>query len=701
MFYKFNLVDIATFTIFVFGFRTSITYTKSGAGSDTLEVSLVNSGEVFFSGNGHLYEYVSSTLTWGNAKTAAEALSKYGATGYLATITSQAENDFVSARLTNAGWMGASDSGSEGVWRWVVGPENNTQFWSGNIGGSTVGGNYANWNTSEPNDSGSNEDCGQFLSGASGKWNDLPCTGTTLPGYVVEYGADGGLPTVTAKNISLTIEAVPAVNSLSPLDNATNITQTANLVLTFNKTMATSAGTIVIRKVSDNSTVESIDVTSGKVTGGGTSVITINPDTVLAENTAYYITIPSGAFRDLSNVVYAGISASTTWNFTTGDYTAPMITEVAATATTTTATTTWTTNENSTSRVVYGPSTAYGTTTQTNVSSVLSHTVTLTGLVPCVTYHYAVVSTDSASNTATSTDKTFTTLGCAASSTPSNMAAGVVAANTGGTTTLSHDEATLAVSMPANFTSTSSSVVIQLQTLPSSNVLQDIGMPQTVIQKVGAVVFDVKAIIDSTTVLDSFDAPVTITYTYTDSDIRGIEESSLLMYHYHSNAWSSLNDCSINQSTNTITCTAPHFSIFAIFGSPNTSSRTYSASYFAAAPVQSLPTVTESVQAVATTTPVTKGKGFQFTKNLRLGAEHEEVKKLQEFLNTHGFPVAAKGVGSLGNETTYFGAKTKNALIAFQEANASTVLTPQNLLKGTGHFLSYTKAFANSILAAE
>lgn len=182
----------------------TLTYTRNTIGTDTLEVSLVSSGEVFFPDNGHLYEYVSSTLTWGAAKTAAEGRTKYGATGYLTTITSQTENDFVAARLSNAGWMGGSDSSSEGVWRWVTGPENGTQFWQGNFSGSAFGGNYANWNNNEPNDSGSNEDCGQFLSGSSGKWNDLPCSGTTLPGYVVEYGVSGSLPTVQAKNVAIT-----------------------------------------------------------------------------------------------------------------------------------------------------------------------------------------------------------------------------------------------------------------------------------------------------------------------------------------------------------------------------------------------------------------------------------------------------------------------------------------------------------------
>jgi hypothetical protein len=202
----------------------SLTYTRSGTGTDTIEASLVNAGEVFFSGNNHLYQYVASTLDWNGALTAASNLTRYGATGYLATITSQLENDFVSARLGGAGWMGASDAAQEGNWKWVTGPESGTSFWSGNGSGSTVGGQYANWNSGEPNDSGSNEDCAQFLSGGSGKWNDLPCSGTTLAGYVVEFGAPGNMPTVVSKNISVSTVSGPLAPTGATIVNPTTTT---------------------------------------------------------------------------------------------------------------------------------------------------------------------------------------------------------------------------------------------------------------------------------------------------------------------------------------------------------------------------------------------------------------------------------------------------------------------------------------------
>lgn len=68
-------------TLYFSGLRSDVNvalatlhYTRNTTGTDTLEISLVNPGEVFFSGNDHLYEYVSSTLDWNAAKTAAEGV---------------------------------------------------------------------------------------------------------------------------------------------------------------------------------------------------------------------------------------------------------------------------------------------------------------------------------------------------------------------------------------------------------------------------------------------------------------------------------------------------------------------------------------------------------------------------------------------------------------------------------------------------
>lgn len=295
----------------------TLQYTRATAGTDTLEVSLVEPGEVFFSENGHLYEYITDAGDWNAAKTKAEALTRYGAAGYLATIDSQEENDFVNERLEDAGWMGASDSASEGDWKWVTGPETGTSFWSGDENGSAVGDAYENWNTGEPNDSGSNEDCAQFLSGGSGSWNDLPCSGTSLPGYVAEFGAPGDLPDVEAKDITITTSTVPVILTLSPVDNTVNAPTVGDLVITFDQAIDVQSGNISLYTADDDVLVETVDVAGGPVTGAGTDTITIDFVEDLDFLTSYYVQIDATVFRNLFGIEFPGVLDTTTWNFTT------------------------------------------------------------------------------------------------------------------------------------------------------------------------------------------------------------------------------------------------------------------------------------------------------------------------------------------------------------------------------------------------
>lgn len=116
----------------------------------------------------------------------------------------------------------------------------------------------------------------------------------------------------------------PTVSTYSPADNATYVNPTSNLILTFNESVQKGTGNITIKKTSDNSTLETIDVTSGNVTVS-TTMVTINPTADLPENTGVYVNIASGAIKDLSNNNYAGIASTTTWNFTIGDSVAPTV----------------------------------------------------------------------------------------------------------------------------------------------------------------------------------------------------------------------------------------------------------------------------------------------------------------------------------------------------------------------------------------
>ena len=67
---------------------------------------------------------------------------------------------------------------------------------------------------------------------------------------------------------------------------------------------------LLLKNNSDDSIVETIDVTGGQVSGSGTNQITINPSTDFDELTKYYIEIASTAFEDASGNSFAGIDNS-------------------------------------------------------------------------------------------------------------------------------------------------------------------------------------------------------------------------------------------------------------------------------------------------------------------------------------------------------------------------------------------------------
>lgn len=169
---------------------------------------------------GHFYEYVSSVgITWTSAKTAAEARTYYGLKGYLATITSAEEAKLSGEQAAGAGWIGGSDATSEGVWKWVTGPENGTVFWNGLANGSTP--NFAFWNTGEPNQAG-DEDYAHVTApgvGNPGSWNDLSNTGSTSgdyqpKGYIVEYGGTPGDPVLNlSASTTISVAAISATTN--------------------------------------------------------------------------------------------------------------------------------------------------------------------------------------------------------------------------------------------------------------------------------------------------------------------------------------------------------------------------------------------------------------------------------------------------------------------------------------------------------
>ena len=83
-----------------------------------------------------------------------------------------------------------------------------------------------------------------------------------------------GISSTTALSFT-TVNVVPTLNSSVPADNATSVALDSNIVLNFSENVDAETGNITIKKTSDNSTVETINVTSGQVSGSGTSQITL------------------------------------------------------------------------------------------------------------------------------------------------------------------------------------------------------------------------------------------------------------------------------------------------------------------------------------------------------------------------------------------------------------------------------------------
>jgi Bacterial Ig-like domain/Secretion system C-terminal sorting domain len=130
-------------------------------------------------------------------------------------------------------------------------------------------------------------------------------------------GADDGL-SVDDFSIQLNGADVtaPTVTLYTPANTATGIALNGNLVITFSENIQKGAsGNIVVKRISDNVAVQTTAVTSASVSvSGATATI---PFSGLNYSTGYYVEIAAGAFKDLANNNYAGISGSGSWSFTT------------------------------------------------------------------------------------------------------------------------------------------------------------------------------------------------------------------------------------------------------------------------------------------------------------------------------------------------------------------------------------------------
>jgi hypothetical protein len=91
-----------------------------------------------------------------------------------------------------------------------------------------------------------------------------------------------------------------------------------DLVIAFNENVRLASGSLVIKRTSDGSTVETISVPGSQVSIAG-AVATVDLAANLTEDTDYYVEVAGGTFEDLSGNDFAGLQGSTAWNFATVD----------------------------------------------------------------------------------------------------------------------------------------------------------------------------------------------------------------------------------------------------------------------------------------------------------------------------------------------------------------------------------------------
>ncbi|PUU71863.1 hypothetical protein DBB36_01525 [Flavobacterium sp. WLB] len=264
----------------------------SASGTRTFSITIGNAN--YLPSTQHFYLFVPSIgITWTSAKAAAESSTYYGLTGYLATVLSADEAQLIGEQASGTGWIGGSDAETEGLWKWVTGPEAGTIM------------NYTFWNSGEPNNLGE-EDYAHITQpgiGIRGSWNDLSNTGSLTSGdpyqpkgYVVEYGGmPGESPLEIAASTKITIPvATPGANPNPVCDSGTftfTATATAGATISWYDTAVggnlLGTGNTYTTPTINTTTTYYVDAGCESNRKSVTATVNMTPTTPVAGQTSY------------------------------------------------------------------------------------------------------------------------------------------------------------------------------------------------------------------------------------------------------------------------------------------------------------------------------------------------------------------------------------------------------------------------------
>ena len=109
----------------------------------------------------------------------------------------------------------------------------------------------------------------------------------------------------------------PVYTRLRPSNNTSDVFLTSTFSILFSETVKKGSGSIYIKKMSDSTVIQVINVLSTTVyLSASAATFTVAS---LQRSTPYYIEIESGTFKDIANNDFTGIFGDTTWKFTTTD----------------------------------------------------------------------------------------------------------------------------------------------------------------------------------------------------------------------------------------------------------------------------------------------------------------------------------------------------------------------------------------------